>query len=82
MFSATWAADVASFSPTRRVPILIDAPLRVWDSLAIIEHVRESHPTAIGWPEEAEARAEARSIVSDIHSGFMAVRGELSSNTP
>ena len=80
MFSATWAAEVAAFSPAHRVPILIDGSLRVWDSLAIIEHVRERHPTAIGWPEEAEARAEARSIVSEMHSGFIAVRGELPQN--
>jgi len=80
MFSATWAADVAAFSPAHRVPVLIDGSLRVWDSLAIIEHVRERHPAAIGWPEEAEARAEARSIVSEMHSGFMAVRGELPQN--
>jgi len=80
LFSAAWKTDAAAFSPAGRVPILVDGSLRVWDSLAIIEHVRENHPTAIGWPEDAEARAEARSVVAEMHSGFIAVRGELPQN--
>jgi len=80
MFSADWETDVAAFSAAGRVPILVAGSLRVWDSLAIIEHVRETHPTAIGWPEGARARAEARSIVAEMHSGFIAVRGELPQN--
>jgi glutathione S-transferase len=50
----------------------------VWDSLAICETLAERHPEACLWPEDSAARAEARSIVAEMHSGFPDLRRVLS----
>ncbi|KAF4458414.1 glutathione s-transferase, partial [Fusarium albosuccineum] len=62
------------FSPTGRVPVLYDDSIVVWDSLAICEHISERHPGV--WPANATARAFARSVVAEMHSGFFALRAE------
>jgi glutathione S-transferase len=80
LFTADWAETVARYSPTGRVPVLLDGDIRVWDTLSIIEHVRERHPGAVGWPEDVAARAEARSIAAEMHAGFLAIRDELPQN--
>ncbi|NEQ96099.1 MAG: glutathione S-transferase family protein [Cyanothece sp. SIO2G6] len=68
------------FSPTARVPVLIDGDLTVWDSLAICEYVSEQYLAGRGWPSDPKLRARARAIACEMHSGFMAVRGELPMN--
>ncbi|HTQ14407.1 MAG TPA: glutathione S-transferase family protein [Rhizomicrobium sp.] len=50
----------------------------VWDSLAICETLAERHPEAQLWPKDASARAEARSYAAEMHSGFPAMRAQLS----
>ena len=64
-------------SPSGRVPALIDGATTIWDSLAICEYVAEHFPEAHGWPEAPLARAIARSVSAEMHSGFAAVRSEL-----
>jgi glutathione S-transferase len=49
----------------------------VWDSLAICETLAERHPETGLWPEEAAARAIARSYACEMHSGFPDVRDQL-----
>ena len=66
------------FSPTGRVPCLHDGSTVVWDSLAIVEYLAESHPGV--WPKERAARAWARSAAAEIHSGFEALRRTCSLN--
>jgi glutathione S-transferase len=61
-----------AFSPTGKVPCLIDAATTVWDSLAITEYVGERHPGI--WPVEAAPRAWARCAAAEMHSGFQALR--------
>ncbi len=61
-----------SFSPSRRVPLLEVGDLRVWDSLAIVETLAESHPQV--WPRDREARAWARSAAAEMHAGFAVLR--------
>jgi len=61
-----------AFSPTGKVPALVDGNITVWDSLAITEYVGERHPGV--WPAEAAARAWARSASAEMHSGFQALR--------
>ena len=65
-------------SPAGRVPILIDGATRVWDSLAILEYLAEKHPQL--WPSGGEARAVARSISAEMHSGFPNLRNHMSMN--
>lgn len=62
------------FSPTGKVPCLVDGDTTVWDSLAIVEYLAERHPAV--WPADARARAWARCAAAEMHSGFGAVRNE------
>jgi glutathione S-transferase len=71
---------ILRFSPAGRVPVLIDGDLAVWDSLAICEYLAEKFPACHGWPENPAARAQARSIAAEMHSGFVALRTELPMN--
>ena len=66
------------FSPTCKVPCLVDGQTTVWDSLAITEYVGERH--AHVWPAEAAARAWARSAAAEMHSGFFALRDACTMN--
>ena len=63
-----------------KVPALLDGDIKVWDSLAIIEYLAERFPQARLWPEDRAARAHARSISAEMHSGFMALRNECGMN--
>ena len=69
-------------APSGKVPALkIEEGNRsqtVWDSLAICETLAERHPEAHLWPAESAARAQARSVVAEMHSGFPDLRGALS----
>lgn len=69
-----------AFSPTGRVPVLIDGDLTVWDSLAICETVSERWLNGQGWPDDAGQRAVARSLCAEMHSGFTGLRGECPMN--
>jgi glutathione S-transferase len=73
-------ARLLNFTHSGKVPALIDGDLTVWDSLAIIEYVAERFPEAQLWPEHRGARAHARSISAEMHSGFMALRNECGMN--
>lgn len=61
-----------AFSPTRKVPVLVNGDLTVWDSLAIAEYLAEQHPSV--WPSDKPARAWARSAAAEMHSGFASLR--------
>jgi len=66
---------IRAFSPNARVPCLHDGATVVWDSLAIAEYLAERHPGM--WPADPVTRAWARSICAEMHSGFSAVRNEM-----
>jgi glutathione S-transferase len=66
--------QIRQYSPSGRVPCLIDGALVVWDSLAICEYVNEQHADGILWPRDPARRAHARSVASEMHSGFAALR--------
>jgi glutathione S-transferase len=66
------------FSPTGKVPCLVDGQTTVWDSLAITEYVAERHANV--WPAEAAARAWARSAAAEMHSGYGALRDVCTMN--
>lgn len=70
----TSAAEIARISGAGRVPVLVDGPLTVWDSLAICEYLAERFPEKALWPRDPALRAVARSVVAEMHSGFTALR--------
>ena len=78
LFSAEFARVIATASPARRVPVLVEDGFAVWDSLAIVEYLAERFPDIPLWPRDRLARARARSICAEMHSGF----GQLRSNMP
>ena len=74
-------ASFKQFSPTGMVPCLVDKTadeLAVWDSLAIVEYLAETHSGV--WPEDKTARAWARCASAEMHSGFGALRNECPLN--
>jgi glutathione S-transferase len=67
-------AELADVSPSLRVPCLLDNELTVWDSLSICEYLAEKFPEKNLWPADRAARATARSVAAEMHSGFSALR--------
>ena len=65
-----------TFSPSGKVPCLIDGNNTIWDSLAIAEYLAEEHPHV--WPQDKAARAWARCATAEMHSGFQALRNAFS----
>ena len=82
----SFAADSAfkrailAVNPTGKVPALQDGDLLVWDSLAIAEYLAEKFPQHHLWPIDRAARARARSVCAEMHSGFSALRSHCSMN--
>ena len=68
------------YSPSGKVPVLLDGDLIVWDSLAICEYISEKYLAGKGWPEEINKRAEARAVCAEMHSSFTALRNEMPMN--
>ena len=73
-------AQLAGLSPTGQVPVLVDDGLVLWDSLAIAEYLAEKYPDKQLWPADRAARATARSVVAEMHSGFTALRSACGMN--
>jgi len=74
------AEEILKYSPAGKVPILHDGDLKVWDSLSILEYLAEKFPDAGLWPKDAAARALARSVSAEMHSGFQALRQHCTMN--
>jgi glutathione S-transferase len=72
--------EVLKINPAGRVPVLVDEGLAIWDSLAIAEYAAEKFPDRQLWPRDAKARARARSVVAEMHSGFGALRSHCPMN--
>jgi glutathione S-transferase len=66
--------EIEKYGPSGRVPVLLHDNLSVWDSLAICEYVAEL--AGSGWPKDRVARAVARSVCAEMHSGFANLRME------
>lgn len=80
LFTETTHQELSQYNSGFKVPVLKDADLLVWDSLAILEYVSEKYPETNGWPQQPGARAMARSMSCEMHSGFFNVRNELPMN--
>lgn len=76
----------AEFHPARTVPMLRFADGDpggagwCWDSLALAEELASRFPAAPIWPQDPAARAAARSVSAEMHSGFPALRGACPMN--
>ena len=71
---------LAGVTPTGRVPVLVDDGFAVWDTLAIAEYLAERFPAKRLWPADPKARARARSVCAEMHSGFSALRSHFPMN--
>ena len=71
---------IMAVNPVGRVPVLVDDGFAVWDTLAIAEYVAEKFPDKKLWPQDAKARARARSVCAEMHSGFGALRNACPMN--
>ena len=71
--------EIEKYGPSGKVPVLRRGDLRVWDSLAICEYISEL-TGGRGWPQDPEARAVARSVSAEMHSGFVNLRSEWPMN--
>ena len=69
-----------TIAPSGRVPLLVDDGYAVWDSLAIAEYLAERFADKQLWPSDAKARARARSICAEMHSGFAEMRNTFGMN--
>ena len=70
--------EIAKQGPSGKVPVLRNGELCIWDSLAICEYMAELK--GAGWPKEIEARAVARSVAAEMHSGFAHLRSQWPMN--
>jgi len=67
-------AAIRVHSPSGLVPVLKDADVTIWDSLAICEYLAERAPAL--WPQDPARRALGRAAAAEMHSGFPSLRGE------
>jgi glutathione S-transferase len=74
-------ANIKKYSPTGKVPALIDGDLVVYESMAILEYLNEKYPEKKMYPEDLKDRAKARSLCMEMHAGFSRLRENLSFNT-
>lgn len=74
------AAKAEGLLPSGKVPTLWDGDIVVWDSLAIVEHLAERAGRDRFWPADPAARAFARSIAAEMHSGFAPLRRQCGMN--
>ena len=75
------AKNIAKYSPSGRVPALLDGTLLIWESLAICEYLAEKFPEAQLWPKDAALRALLRSASTEMHAGFANLRTDCSMKT-
>ena len=80
LYTAESKQRIREYSPSGKVPCLLDGALAIWDSLAICEYLAERHPGLDLWPSSTEQRAHARSISAEMHSGFANLRSRMSMN--
>jgi len=73
-------AGLKDITPVGKVPVLVNEGLAVWDTLAIAEYVAEQYPDQNLWPANPQARARARSVCAEMHSGFTGLRSACPMN--
>lgn len=77
---SSFKKTVGTVSPVGRVPVLTDDGFSIWDTLAIAEYLAEKYREKKLWPADTQARARARSVCAEMHSGFGALRSACPMN--
>lgn len=80
LFTDEGVALIDEWCPAKRVPVLHDGPLVLWDSLAICEYIADKVTDRSLWPERTDDRARARAMSAEMHSGFAALREAMPMN--
>jgi glutathione S-transferase len=80
MAMADTKTKMLEHAPTGKVPALRHGDILIWESLAIFEYAAETWPEAGVWPTDKAARAHARTISSEMHAGFQALRSNCPVN--
>lgn len=78
--NSSFKEKISGVNPVGKVPALDDGGFVVWDSLAIAEYLAERFPEKKLWPQDMQARARARSLCAEMHSGFGALRSACPMN--
>lgn len=68
---------IAEYSPSGKVPVLLNGPEKVWESLAICEYAAETLKLPAAWPSDVTLKYQARSLACEMHAGFADLRREL-----
>lgn len=74
LYNPGMRARILEHSPSAKVPALKTRGRVIWDTMAILETLAEAHPDHGWWPTDAMARATARSVAAEMHSGFADLR--------
>lgn len=74
----TTTKEITEFSPTGKVPALVDDGQTIWDSLAICEYLNDKFPNKNMWPADLKKKGWARSVAAEMHSGFQTMRQMMS----
>jgi glutathione S-transferase len=80
LYSSESSSNIRQYSPSGKVPVLLHDTQTVWDSLAICEYLAEIFPHLHWWPKDIVARALARCISAEMHSGFQNLRQNMPMN--
>ncbi|MWV11608.1 glutathione S-transferase [Pseudomonas sp. R-28-1W-6] len=78
LYQADSREQILAHSPTGKVPLLKTEEGPIWDSLAIAEYLAERFAESHLWPRGQYARAVARAVCAEMHSGFLGLRSHLS----
>ena len=81
LYTDELARLLRNFAPARTAPaVRLDDGTVIAESLAIAEELASRHPDAGLWPQDPRARATARSLAAEMHSGFSALRSHCPMN--
>ncbi len=75
LYAGTYRDELAALAPARTVPAMRCPHGGILtDSLAMAETLAEAHPDIAFYPADPKARALARSMTCEMHSGYSALR--------
>lgn len=80
LFTEQGDSLIKKWCPAKRVPVLHDGPLVLWDSLAICEYIADKVTAISLWPERSDERARARALSAEMHAGFADMRRAMPMN--